>query len=237
MNRYEAKVREDTSVGSRILALPTNRPEKHVNYRIINETQAEIFVIGQFGEVVLKKELDFEKAMRHAFDVEAMDGAEFAVTRVIIDVSDVNEWQPRFRQPYYRFTLPPVTQETAEMYNNTINVPMAVGKIEAADGDINDKISFSLKGSHSTLFTVDTRGVLWLNGDLSNIKSSEINLLAMVQDSAQHTTTVPVTLVMDPNHPSLAQHSSLMSLFGVFSAILCIFLFIVILISIFVYKR
>lgn len=128
MNRYEAKVREDTSVGSRILALPTNRPEKHVNYRILNDTQAEIFVIGQFGEVVLKKELDFEKAMRHAFDVEAMDGEDYAKTRVIIDVSDVNEWQPRFRQPYYRFTLPPVNEETAEMYNNTVNIPMAVGK-------------------------------------------------------------------------------------------------------------
>jgi hypothetical protein len=55
---------------------------------------------------------------------------------------------------------------------------MAIGKIEAADGDINDKITFSLKGSHASMFTVDSKGIIWLRAPIMNSKLTDINLLA-----------------------------------------------------------
>lgn len=158
---------------------------------------------------------------------------------MVVEVIDVNDWEPRFRQPYYKFSLPPVTPETEKIYNETINLPMVVGKIEAADGDVNDKITFSLKGSHASMFTVDSRGVIWLKEPITNLKHSDksINLLAMATDSGQRSSSVPVTLIMDPNHPAINKTSSIPGILGVASAIVLIIVFMLILITIFVYKR
>jgi len=100
-------------------------------------------------------------------------------------------------------------------------------------GDAGDKINFNLRGQHSSLFTIDQRGVIWLREPLGNFKKSEISLIASATDSGQRTSTVPVTLVMDPE-ASVAKFPSLL---GVMAGIFVIFVLIVILISIFVYKR
>lgn len=63
--KFETKIREDTLAGTRILGLPTNKPEKHLQYTILDKSQNDFFMIGKLGEVVLKRSLDFEKATRH----------------------------------------------------------------------------------------------------------------------------------------------------------------------------
>jgi hypothetical protein len=225
--KYEARVREDVPAGARLIALPTNKPsERYLQYTILDEAQDEIFEIGQFGEVILRKSLDYEKAIRHVFRVLASDGTSNATCQVIIDVLNVNEWDPRFRQPYYKFKFP-----SRDIAN--ISGPMALGKIEAADGDRNENINFNLRGHYASHFVIDPSGVIWLKDSLEGFKNKELQLIATATDSGQRTTTVPVTLIMEPE----SAQAKLPSLFGIIAAIFIVFVLVVILVSIFVYKR
>lgn len=225
--KYEARVREDVPAGARLIALPTNKPsERYLQYTILDDGQADIFEIGQFGEVVLRKSLDYEKAIRHTFRVLASDGSSNATCQVIIDVLNVNEWDPRFRQPYYRFKFP--TRDVAN-----ISGPMALGKIEAADGDRGETVNFNLRGQYASHFIIDPSGVIWLKDPLEGFKKKELSLIATATDSGQRTTTVPVTLIMEPD----SAEAKFPSLMGVIAAFFIVFVLIVILISIFVYKR
>lgn len=225
--KYEARVREDVPAGARLIALPTNKPsERYLQYTILDDAQAEIFEIGQFGEVVLRQSLDYEKAIRHMFRVLASDGISNATCQVIIDVLNVNEWDPRFRQPFYRFRFP--SRDVAN-----ISGPMALGKIEAADGDRGENINFNLRGQYASHFVIDPSGVIWLKDSLEGFKKKELSLIATATDSGQRMTTVPVTLIMDPD----TAQARFPSLFSIMAGLFIIFVLIVILVSIFVYKR
>lgn len=225
--KYEARVREDVPAGARLIALPSNKPtERYLQYTILDDAQADIFEIGQFGEVILRKSLDYEKSIRHVFRVLASDGISNATCQVIIDVLNVNEWDPRFRQPFYRFQFP--SRDV-----NNVSVPMALGKIEAADGDRGENINFNLRGQYASHFVIDPSGVIWLKDSLEGFKKKELSLIATATDSGQRTTTVPVTLVMEQE----SAQAKFPSLIGIIAGIFVIFVLIVILISIFVYKR
>lgn len=225
--KYEARVREDVPTGARLIALPTNKPtERYLQYTIMDEGQAEFFEIGQFGEVILRKSLDYEKAIRHTFSVMASDGISNANATVIIDVLNVNEWDPRFRQPYYKFYFP-----SRDVMN--ISGPMALGKIEAADGDRGESINFNLRGQYASHFIIDPSGVIWLKDSLEGYQKKELSLIATATDSGQRTTTVPVTLVMEPE----ASQAKLLSPMSVLGGSFIAFVLIVCLISFIVYKR
>lgn len=226
--KHQISVRENTKVGTRVLSLPTNRPgeRNHLRYSIKERDQSEFFEIGQYGDVILRKPLDFEKIVKHVFHVMVYDDQlNNATCQVIVDVINVNDWDPRFREPFYRFRLP---------LNQTYHIPMEVGRVEAADGDVDDKINFSLRGTHSDYFTIDSRGKIWLKEPLHNFKKPEISLIAMATDSGQRSTSVPVTFIMDPEASSQARLPSFISIFGV---LFLAFVIIVVLISIYVYKR
>lgn len=121
------------------------------------------------------------------------------------------------------------------MNSRTLN--FIAGKIEAADGDYGDKIYFNLKGKHSALFDVDSRGIIWLKEPLRSLKQSEISLIAVATDSGQRQTTVPVTLTMEGSKKTSVSAFKLPSFMGLLVAIVFIFVFLVFVISIFVYKR
>jgi hypothetical protein len=93
--KFETKVHEDTLAGTRILALPTNKPEKYLQYTILDKEQNDYFLIGKLGEVVLKRSLDYEKFTRHVFNVMASDEINNTTTQVIVNVENVNDWEPR----------------------------------------------------------------------------------------------------------------------------------------------
>lgn len=225
--KYEARVREDVPAGARLIALPTNKPsERHLQYTILDSAQAEIFEIGHFGEVILRKSLDYEKMIRHVFRVMASDGNSNATCQVIIDVVNVNEWDPRFKLPYYTFKFP-----SRDIMN--ISSPMALGKIEAADGDRGENINFNLRGQYASHFVIDPSGVIWLKDSLEGFTKKELSLIATATDSGQRTTTVPVTLIMEAD----TAQAKFPSLVSVIMAFFIIFVLVVILISIFVYKR
>lgn len=74
---------------------------------------------------------------------------------VNITVENVNEWEPRFRYPQYEFFA-----------GNKPNDH--IGKIEAADGDKNEKLKLSLSGLNASLFYITPAGDLKLQVGDSN---------------------------------------------------------------------
>lgn len=161
---FYARVKEDLGVGSRILSLIANK--NPLNYTIIEKDQNQYFKISDSGEIILKEQLDFETKTVHSFKVHATDGTSNATTDITIEVLDVNDWEPRFRHTHYEFIIPRDKMESEE--------PIALGKLEAADGDRNDKVMINIKGHHASMFLVDTKGTLWLKGLRPNISTTHV---------------------------------------------------------------
>lgn len=100
---------------------------------------------------------------------------------VNVSVEDVNEWEPRFRYPHYEFFV-------AEQQNDLI------GRIEAADGDRNDKLVLTLTGVNASLFFITSNGELRLK-ELKEY-SGVANLAVIATDSGNppRRASVPVTV-------------------------------------------
>lgn len=77
---------------------------------------------------------------------------------VNISVTNVNEWEPRFRYPQYEFFVGNTPTEH-------------IGRIEAADGDKNEKLKLTLSGLNASLFYITTTGDLKLRSRNTNSKS------------------------------------------------------------------
>lgn len=211
------KVREDLGIGSRILQLNTNSPEKALRYRITDQIQEQYFSIGSLGEIMLKRPLDFENKTRHQFEVLATDGVTNATTTVIVDVLDVNDWEPRFRQPHYEFVVP---KEIAPSKSG-LNEPLALGRLEAADGDRDDKLRFDLKGQMAEMFDMDARGVLWLRHGKPNV--SQVNLIVTATDNGTPARSASVPVQVTIEGVQLAHTGWAPSVLTAFAVIMCLF--------------
>lgn len=173
--KFYARVNEDIGIGSRLMALPTNRPGRPIQYYIIEYEPSQQFRIGPLGEVILQKPLDYENQTKHVFHVFGTDGTSNATAEVIIDVLDINDWEPRFRQTNYDFTIPKAVDSTQ---------PFPLGKLEAADGDRFDKVNIDLRGSYADYFQIDSDGMLWLRPNAPNI--SVMHLVATATDTGKN---------------------------------------------------
>lgn len=170
--KFHARVNEDIGIGSRLMALPTNRPGRSIQYYIIQNEASKMFRIGPLGEVILQKPLDFENQTKYVFQVLGTDGISNATAEIVIDVHDVNDWEPRFRENTYDFSIPKFVDPAK---------PFPLGKLEAADGDRFDKINIDLTGSYSDYFQIDPDGMLWLKPNAPNI--SVMHIMATATDT------------------------------------------------------
>lgn len=229
-SRFMVKVREDLGVGSRILQLNTNRQGRGLRFKITDPLQEQFFSVGNMGELVLKRQLDFENRTRHQFDVMVGDGTTNATATVLVEVLDVNDWEPRFRQSHYEFIVP---KEMATGKSG-LNEPLALGRLEAADGDRDDKLRFELKGQMADMFDMDGRGVLWLRNGKPNI--SVVNLIATATDNGvpSRSASVPVSVTMEG--VQLAHVGWAPSVLTAFAIIMCLFVVTVMGMCIYIYK-
>lgn len=220
---------ENLSIGNRLLALPTNRPGRYLRYSILDNQQTDFFAIGSLGEIILQKPLDYEKASKHTFNVMVTDGSANATTQVNIDVMDVNDWEPRFRQNHYDFVVPMQTPTET-------NEPIPLGKLEAADGDKNDRVNIIIRGAHSHYFYIDAEGMLWLKRHLPN-NATLMHLIATATDTGMppRSSSVPVTITMEGI--ALAQHQWTPGVLGAFACILGLFIIVIVGMSVYIYKQ
>ncbi|XP_020715344.1 cadherin-related family member 1 isoform X2 [Ceratitis capitata] len=222
--KFFMRIREDTAVGNRILALPSNRPGKHLKYTILDPINSQFFNVGSLGEVILVKPLDYEKMTKHEFQVMATDGITNITADITLEVVDVNDWEPRFRETHYEFLVP---KSSFHSQHDSFDGVM-IGKVEAADGDRNDKVELSLRGQHAGIFEIDSKGSIYIRPEqLQGLNESTVHLIAIATDSGvpSRSTSVPVTVTMEG--VALAQTSWSSSLIGMLGIIICVFTLII----------
>ncbi|XP_034487342.1 protocadherin gamma-B2 isoform X1 [Drosophila innubila] len=232
--RFVMRIREDTAVGNRILALPTNKPGKHLKYTIADPINSQFFSVGSLGELVLAKPLDYEKMTKHEFQVIASDGLTNSTTaEVTLEVIDVNDWEPRFRETHYEFMVPKSSlQSRTDSFEGVL-----IGKVEAADGDRNDKLELSLRGQHAGLFEIDATGNIYMRPEqLQSLNDSTVHLIAIATDSGvpPRSTSVPVSVTMEGL--TLAQSTWNHSMLGMFGMIVGLFLLIIMALSCYIVR-
>ena len=101
---------------------------------------------------------------------------------VNLTVTDVNEWEPRFRYPSYDFYLKP---------NFTSK---AVGLVEAADGDAGDRLNLTLSGKNASLFNVLANGEIHLKQQGKYRGTASFLVTAADNGSPPRRASVPVTV-------------------------------------------
>ncbi|XP_015835493.1 protocadherin beta-12 [Tribolium castaneum] len=178
---FYIKVPESTPVGATISTFTNNRPNQHLRYFVSDQNVLKTFAINTKGELSLKKKLDFEDKAEYFFKVFATDGITNDSSVVNVTVQDVNEWEPRFRYPHYEFF---VTGQPNEL----------IGRIEAADGDKNDKLTLTLTGVNASNFFITPSGELRLRE--AGPHSGVANLAVVATDSGNppRRASVPVTV-------------------------------------------
>ncbi|KAM8974291.1 protocadherin Fat 2 isoform 2-T2 [Pelodytes ibericus] len=180
---------------------------QEVSYYILgNNTEGihEFFhVDSKTGEITTSQELDYELRRQFQFKVRAVDNGLPPLhtdALVIINVSDVNDNPPAFRQPQYEANV----SELASCGHIVI-------KVQALDRDSTDaeKLEYLiLSGNNHRHFTINkTSGII----SLSNLCRNRLDLSYHLQVSASdgvYRTTVPVYINIthaNKNTPSFQQ--------------------------------
>ncbi|CAK9827732.1 Protocadherin-like wing polarity protein stan [Anthophora retusa] len=231
---HQTSIPENTPPGSVLLTTGVNKVDANLRFWLVGAIEdLERFSITNSGELILKGTLDYERRVQHSFLVRVTDGHHNDTSRVNVSVEDVNEWEPRFRHPRYEF-------HAATLREGTI-----VGKLEAADGDRDDKISLSLRGPDARSFEIRDNGELILRS-VPSINGSLARLVAVTSDSGRppRSSMIPV-IVHIPNSGSLpiaaraapAWLGSSVLLVAVFGAVLGLLGVIILVLILYIYKN
>ncbi|XP_026466769.1 protein dachsous-like [Ctenocephalides felis] len=251
-------ISEDSPVGTRLIMLPTNRPgDPAVRYSLIEAGCRGLFAISPAGEVLLKASLDYEVATKHRCHILATDGRANATALLDVSVVNVNDWEPRFRRAHYEFAAPglPGSKGTP-----TTSAGLLLGRLEAADGDRGDVLTLTLRGSYSSMFSLDPSGALFLrpgaietllggNGKSNNDSSGGVlvHLVATATDSGvpPRSSSVPVTVrvggapgagAIGRGAPTRGGTLADWGLVTAFTALLGLFAVVIAALSVYIYK-
>ncbi|CAL7939565.1 unnamed protein product [Xylocopa violacea] len=231
---HQTTIPENTPPGSVLLTAAVNKVDSNLRFWLVGAIEdLERFSITNSGELILKGTLDYERRVQHSFLVRVTDGHHNDTSRVNVSVEDVNEWEPRFRHPRYEF------------HAATLREGSIVGKLEAADGDRDDKISLSLRGPDARSFEIRDSGELILRS-AATINGSLARLVAVASDSGRppRSSMIPV-IVHIPNSGSLpiaaraapAWLGSSVLLVAVFGAVLGLLGVIILVLILYIYKN
>ncbi|CAG9859531.1 unnamed protein product [Phyllotreta striolata] len=226
---FYIKASEALPAGSVIGTLANNRPGEHLRYFVSDQNILRTFTFNTKGELSLRKKLDYEEKPEYYFKVFATDGITNDSSIVNISVENTNEWEPRFRYPHYEFYISGRPNEL-------------LGRIEAADGDKNDRLSLSLSGAYASTFAISENGELRLR-DPKDLDAQMVNLAVVATDNGRppRSSTVPVTVHL----PAAADKSGIVAnkksnggsiLLAGLGAILLFLLFVVVLLVAYIYK-
>ncbi|XP_061935615.1 protocadherin Fat 4 isoform X4 [Apis cerana] len=231
---HQTSIPENTPPGSVLLTTGVNKLDSNLRFWLVGAIEdLERFSITNSGELILKGTLDYERRVQHSFLVRVSDGHHNDTSRVNVSVEDVNEWEPRFRHPRYEF------------HAATSREGSIVGKLEAADGDRDDKISLSLRGPDARSFEIRDNGELILRS-VATVNGSLARLVAVASDSGRppRSSMIPV-IVHVPNSGSLpiaaraapAWLGSSVLLVAVFGAVLGLLGVIILVLILYIYKN
>jgi len=166
---YEGEVPENSPGDTAVSGVPPIRAlgggvgGLPVRYSIISGNDDGAFrLVGNDSSgvwLVTEMPLDREKEATRKLVIQAADGrgVDRATTVVNVNVLDENDNSPVFKQPVYRFSVPP------NLHSNPLRFPV-VGKVEATDAD-GDKVAFRLITPSNAVVIVPQTGEILLTGD------------------------------------------------------------------------
>ena len=152
---YAVKILENVPLNSVVTTLITNRPsDRRVNFNIRESSlPGKEFGVNERGEVILRKEIDFEHVEGYTFVVDANDGRKNDSATVNVTLININDWDPRFKYPEYEWEVS--AEDRFEGFK--------IGVLEVHDGDKGDSVTMDVRGPHARAFRVSSRGELQIH--------------------------------------------------------------------------
>ncbi len=145
---YQVSLSEGTPIGTSIMTVTAQDPD--INSTVIYSMEEGAFHIEVLtGVVTVAQLLDISLKAEHRFTLQASDGSHQTSALLIITLIDVNDHDPVFYNPVYRFRVPE--------NDLTGQLGMSVGIVSALDEDMeqNGQVTYYITSSLSQqLFTI-----------------------------------------------------------------------------------
>ncbi|XP_061103933.1 protocadherin Fat 3-like [Conger conger] len=195
---YTGRVAEDSAVGTEVLRVCATSEDVGVNAEIYYSIRSgnefghfEIHV--KTGTISVSKGLDFEVCKSYFLTVEAWDGGTpplGAVTKVTIELTDVNDNVPTFKQDVYTAGV----SEDAAIGQSVVQV-----LAKDPDSQLNGRIVYSIaSGDRGNQFSINSAsGVIRVNKKLDKEMISSYYLVVKAQDSGSPPMSSAVTVNID----------------------------------------
>ncbi|TGZ55280.1 hypothetical protein CRM22_010451 [Opisthorchis felineus] len=153
---YTVEIPEDTKIGTTVHVLQATDRDANSTIEYSLENSNDLFQVQADGKVILTNKLDFEKRNKYTFTARASDGEFYALTRLDITVTDVNDEPPEF------VTNPPILKVEENQPSQT-----SVGQLLIVDRDspeVNGRVTCheppTLAGRQPLLFFPETSSAL-----------------------------------------------------------------------------
>ncbi|KAG1664292.1 Cadherin-99C [Nymphon striatum] len=196
-NVYNVQISEGASVSSAVLTVMARDPENDaVTYSIVDGNMKKHFAIDKTsGTIRVARLLDREVVAAYTLIVQASDESNlYSTVRVNIELTDINDRNPEFLQPFYIFSIEEGLADTV------------VGNVQARDDDSpsNAEIKYSVPADSG--FGIDSvSGIIRTTQALDYEKQKIHYVVVTVKDRPQDpriaTATVTVSVLDVQDEP------------------------------------
>jgi len=183
---------EDSLTGINIGTATATDPEGNSITYSLSGAGSENFSIDSAGNISLINSLDYETATSYTLALNASDGVNTTTFELIITVDDVNE------APSLSSSL------AASSFAENTATGTRIATVSASDPE-SQTITYSLSGTGSENFAVDSSGNITLVAGLDYETASSFNLTLSASDGVNTTTNAIAINISDVNEaPSLS---------------------------------
>ncbi len=210
---YKVTLAENTPPGTEIIKVTATDadegPNGEVTYEFsrISDKTAKLFSIDkETGQIAVIRELDYEKERKYEMGIQAKDASGLASTaKMIIDVTDVNDNQPRIIIKSFNNPVPENSEPGTEV--GIINVQdKDSGENRQIRCSVQQNVPFKLNPSIKNYFSLVTTQAL------DREKESDYNITITATDGGSPPLSTSMTIHLfvsdvNDNHPVFEQKS------------------------------
>ena len=190
---------ENTATGTTIATASASDPESQIITYSLSGTGSENFAVDSSGNVTLVADLDYETASSFNLTLSASDGVNTTINTIAISISDINE------APSLSSSL--AASSFAE--NTATGTTIATASASDPESQI---ITYSLSGTGSENFAVDSSGNITLASSLDYETTTSYSLTLTVSDGTNSISNTINISVADVIELSIALASSSISI-------------------------
>jgi len=190
---------ENTATGTTIATSSASDPEAQTITYSLSGTGSENFSVDSAGNITLSSALDYETTTAYAITLTASDGANSVSETLTINVGDINE-------------APSLTNSlAASSFAENVATGTTIATASASDPEA-QTITYSLSGTGSENFSVDSAGNITLSSALDYETATSYSLTLTASDGANSTSNTLNIIVDDVTELSIALANSSISL-------------------------